>query len=334
MKKIIKPMAMFALLAALLASTVWALPETLIPGGRTIGLQLQTQGVSIVDFAGEAKAAGLEIGDVLCKINGKEITNAQELSELVAKSNGEELIVTVERDGKEQTLTLKPQKTAEGFRLGVYVRDSINGIGTITYFNPENDSFGALGHGVNNADAKLVPIREGKVCASRVAAILRGKCGEPGALQGALLSNDEIGTIHENTAHGIFGIMPGAAEGQSVPVARAEEIHTGEAIIFSNVSGTEVKQYSINVVSLYPNDENCRNMLIEVTDPALLSQTGGIVQGMSGSPILQDGKLIGAVTHVLVNEPTQGYGIFIENMLNAAQTDVCAVHIDFVNAAW
>lgn len=307
---------LLSLLLTLSASA--AMPETLIPGGNTIGLHLQLDGVSVVEFSNDVPAqAGLKRGDLICKVDGSPVSTVAALSEAVEASKGRALQLSILRDGKEKTVKFAPTQTAEGWRLGIYVRDSITGIGTVTYYDPSDGSFGALGHGVNNGDGgELVPLRSGNAMPSRVASVTRGKVGTPGALQGALCAEGACGNILQNTPQGIFGKMS-PTQTAPIPLLPSDEVHKGEAQILSNVEGTEVRSYDIQICEIYPNDAHDRNLLIEVTDPDLLKTTGGIVQGMSGSPILQDGKLIGAVTHVLIDDPTQGYGIFIETMLDA-----------------
>lgn len=297
-----------------------AAPKTLIPGGNTIGLRIETDGVAVVDFSDDpARSAGLRCGDVLQTIDGQAVEKASDVTELVERSGGRALKLSVLRAGEEKTLTLAPQRTDEGWRLGVYVRDGISGIGTVTYYDSENGTFGALGHGVNDG-ATLLPLRSGSVLRAEIVSVTRGKRGAAGALQGAVCGRSPCGTILKNTPHGIFGTVDPDTQTASnaVEVAQKSDVHTGEAVIRSNVSGAEVREYSVRIRAVYPDEAHGRNLLLEVTDEALLSQTGGIVQGMSGSPILQDGRLIGAVTHVLIDDPRSGYGIFIENMLAAA----------------
>lgn len=297
-----------------------ATPRTLIPGGNTIGLQIETDGVSIVEFSDDlAHEAGLRCGDVLHKIDGKSVESAADVTEAVQRSDGRPLKLTVLRDGREKLLTLAPRKTDDGWRLGIYVRDGLTGIGTVTYYDTESGTFGALGHGVNDGTT-LLPLRCGSVLRAEVVSVTRGKKGTAGALQGAVGGRSPCGEILKNTPHGIFGTLgaAGLCSSEAVEVARKNDVHTGAAVIRSNVSGTEVREYSVQIRAVYPDEPNGRNLLLEVTDPTLLARTGGIVQGMSGSPIIQDGKLIGAVTHVLIDDPRSGYGIFIENMLSAA----------------
>lgn len=314
MKKVLCAAAAVLLLLLLCTS---ATAERLIPGGNTIGLSLQTDGVAIVEFSGTLpKQAGLKQGDLILQINGQPISCVQEVGAAVEDSNGAPLTLGILRDGTEKTVTLSPLRTAEGWRLGIYVRDSLNGIGTVTYYDPDSGSFGALGHGVNDG-ATLLPLRSGSVLPSEVAAVIKGAAGTPGALQGAICGREQCGKILRNTPHGIFGTIT-PSDGAAVETAKNTEIHPGAATVRANVRGRQVEEFSVEISAVYPNDSAGRNLLLKVTDPTLLSLTGGIVQGMSGSPILQDGKLVGAVTHVLIDDPTEGYGIFIENMLAAA----------------
>ena len=304
------------LLLLLLCFSVSA--QRVIPGGNTIGLTVQTDGVAVVEFSGTApKRAGLKQGDIITKINGKPVADTAQLGAAVEASRGAPLTLGILRAGEEKTVTLSPVETAEGWRLGLYVRDSVSGIGTVTYYDPESGAFGALGHGVNDGGGTLLPLRGGSVLPSEVAAVSKGEAGAPGALQGALCGRGQCGTILKNTPQGIFGTLEPTG-GEAVETAKNREIHPGAATVRANVRGRQVEEFTVEITAVYPNDEGGRNLLLKVTDPTLLSLTGGIVQGMSGSPIMQDGKLVGAVTHVLIDDPTEGYGIFIDNMLAAA----------------
>ena len=313
MNRILKRSAVFLLLLVLLAGTALAaLPDRLIPGGQAIGLQLQTDGVSIVELAQDnpcAREAGLRRGDVIRAIDGERVSTVRQVTAAVSASGGQALTIRYERGGKAAETAVQPQRTADGWRLGVFVRDSITGIGTVTYYDPENGTFGALGHGVCDSGFALP---------AAVTSVTRGEVGTPGALHGAVTGRSPCGTIRSNTERGIFGVMTPPQDISPLPTAAAAQVHTGSATILSNVSGTETREYAVQIVSVEPDEPQGRNLRLAVTDDALLAQTGGIVQGMSGSPILQDGRLVGAVTHVLVNEPAAGYGILIENMLAAA----------------
>ena len=309
--------ALAVLLTLLLSICVSAAPKTVIPGGNTIGLRLHTDGVAVVELSESVpKRTGLKCGDVICAIDGKQVKSTQEVKQAVENADGAPMKLTVSRGGAQETITVSPTQTEVGWRLGIYVRDTVSGIGTVTYYDTETESFGALGHGVNDNGA-LLPITSGTVLPSSVASVIRGEKGEPGALQGMINGRGVTGSIEKNTPQGVFGRMQ-ERTGEPIQVAGKQEIHTGHAIIRSNVRGTQVEEFDIEITGLSPNDAQDRNIHLKVSDSDLLAATGGIVQGMSGSPIIQDGKLVGAVTHVLINDPTQGYGIFIENMLNAA----------------
>ncbi len=312
--QIMKKLACILLLLVSLALSAHA-GDTLIPGGNAVGLQLTSEGVSVVDFAEETpKEAGLEKGDRIVRVNGGTVTDVAALRRIVAQAQGAVLELTIERNGKEKTVSFAPSLKDDEWYLGIYVRDHISGVGTVTYFDPEDGTFAALGHGVCDGGG-LLCLRSGTVLPAQIASVTRGRKGQPGALQGAVLSSEPCGSIAENTACGIFGSMA-AQGGNAVAVASAQEVHTGFAVIRCTVSGTQVRQYAVSVTAVDANDPEGRNLVLKISDPALLEATGGIVQGMSGSPILQDGKLIGAVTHVLVSDPTRGYGILIETMRN------------------
>ena len=202
--------------------------------------------------------------------------------------------------------------------MGVYLKQGITGVGTVTWYDPESGNFGALGHGVNDPDGKLIAMEQGEVYQATVLSVKTGKSGTPGQLMSAVTGTGVIGNLSKNTVQGVFGNAQLSGNEEMLPVGQKEDVHTGSATIRSTVAGNQVQEYSVEVLKVYPNSgPTGRNMLLKVTDPDLLAATGGIVQGMSGSPIIQDGKLVGAVTHVLVNDPTTGYGIFIENMLDA-----------------
>ncbi len=306
--------------ALLLCTTVSAAtPLTVIPGGNTIGLQMQTEGVSVVDFSEqEPKKAGMKSGDLICEADGTAVSTAAELTKAVQASCGAPMHLTIRRGDEVRKITLAPHRAKDGWCLGIFVRDSISGIGTVTYYTDEG-GFGALGHAICGADGSLLPMREGAVLQTQIVSVIKGRQGAAGALQGAVNGRRCCGVLLQNTKQGIFGTMQ-PPEGKAVPIGTRTQAHTGAATILSNIRGSEVCAYSVQVSEIFPNDGQGRNFLLKVTDKALLEKTGGIVQGMSGSPILQDGRLIGAVTHVLLDDPTQGYGIFIEAMLEAQNT--------------
>ena len=279
---------------------------TLIPGGQVIGLNLTDGTVTVAKV--ENEQSPLKPGDKLLSADQTPIHCVEDVRN--ALENGATRL-TVLRNGKEKILPVS------GPKLGVYLRQGTAGLGTVTYYNPQNNTFGALGHGVCDTQGNLTMMQTGTIYPASVQAVKPGKIGTPGQLMGAITQQEAIGVLEKNTRQGIFGkTAPICAE--PLPVAAKEEIQTGAATIYSTVSGNSLQEYSVEILKIYPSGSDTRNMLLKITDTRLLGATNGIVQGMSGSPIIQDGKLVGAVTHVLVNDPTTGYGIFIENMLDAA----------------
>ncbi len=270
-----------------------------------------------------AKISGLREGDIVKKINGEVVSECRDFQKKIA--NNKTVTLTILRNEQEQDITLSPVCNKDGeLKLGLLIRDSMAGIGTITFYDKQTKTFGALGHGICDTNSNvLVPLKEGSVMESKVINVKRGKEGAPGELEGEYNLKEDFGILFNNTNSGIFGKISDDMEflnKAEIPVAKKSEIKTGPAVILSNIEGNNVSEYSIEILKIYPDSEkNTKNMLIKITDKNLISKTGGIVQGMSGSPIIQNGKLIGAVTHVLVNDPCKGYGIFIENMLSEAE---------------
>lgn len=312
------------LITAVLAFTVSAaLPERLVPVGRTVGIRLESDGLVVVGFGEEhspAQDAGLKIGDTIQRVNGETTANCEQFKTIAAAAGGEPLTLEVLRDGKTLEIVVEPEQNGETCRLGLMLRDGMAGIGTVTFYDPDTGLFGALGHGVNELRSMiLLPLAYGEILPSQVVEVQKGEGGAPGILKGAFNVEERLGDVEANTCHGIFGMANEAlSDAEPVPVAAPNEVHTGKAAILSNVQEDRVEEFSVEITKLFPAGQDMgRNLLLTITDPRLLQTTGGIVQGMSGSPILQDGKLIGAVTHVLVDNPTQGYGIFIDNMLES-----------------
>ena len=321
MMKKFHPVLAVALCLWLLCGEAYA-SEALVPVGQVVGLELRNDSVSIAAFddalGNAARKAGLQIGDEILDIDGKTVDNATDVRQALTQSDGQ-VRLRILRKEKEHQLSLTPQVTAAGPRLGVYLRQGVTGIGTVTWYDPDSGRFGTLGHGVNNAKGDLVELSQGTVYAANVLSVKRGKCGEPGQLRGGVDADRVLGTVEKNTPQGVFGTVEAGWTGDTLETADRHQVKTGAATIRSTVNGAGPQEYSVEILKIYPGSRTeGRNMLIKVTDPNLLGATGGIVQGMSGSPIIQDGKLIGAVTHVLVSDPTTGYGIFIDNMLDAA----------------
>lgn len=308
--------------------------KTLVPVGRAVGMKIASDGVLVVGMsdvvcdgktACPAKDAGLKEGDLIITVDSEKIDSTQELKE--ALSDGDKVQITYARDGHEHTTTLAPMKSDEdgGYKLGAWVRDSMAGIGTITFYDPSSGVFGALGHGINDVTTStLMPVASGTLVRSTVASVRKGESGTPGELNGSFDLADEFGSLVSNTDCGVFGRVKAEElkidTSSALPIAAASEVQVGAATILSNVSGDKVEEFAIEIKKLSTDGSTSpRDMLIAITDERLIAATGGIVQGMSGSPIIQNGKLVGAVTHVLVNDPTRGYGILIENMLDAAK---------------
>ena len=294
--------------------------DELIPVGEIIGLELSDGTVTVAaydDAVTAARDAGVQIGDRLLSIDNRRVTCSADVRRALQASDGT-VDLLLHRNGADIRLQLQPAVSPDGPRLGVFLRQGITGIGTITFFDPDTGTFGTLGHGVNDSCGALLPMKQGQAYEAEVVSIQRGKAGSPGLLKGALDGSRQTGILTRNTRQGVFGTAPGRWTGKPIPVCPAEEVRSGDAVIRCAATGT-AQEYSVEILKIYPKSRtDGRNLLLRVTDPDLLRATGGIVQGMSGSPIIQDGKLVGAVTHVLVNDPTRGYGIFIENMLDAA----------------
>lgn len=331
-----------ALLAAVLCVMVLGLQsraaaaegKTLVPLGSTVGIKLFSQGVMVVGLspvttdAGDlspARECGLKEGDIITHINSEQVDTIEEVRDVLQDLEGEPMSIRAVRAGKQLQLTGEAvQCTGDGvYKLGAWIRDSMAGIGTLTWYDPDTGVFAALGHGINDVDTcLLMPLQTGSIMTSTVTGVQKGTQGSPGELHGAFDLQSDLGTLYANTNSGIFGRASGTFQAgtQELAVAERNQVKTGKASILSNVDGSEVREYEVEILRIYPTSNgDTRDLMLKVTDPALLAATGGIVQGMSGSPILQNGRLVGAVTHVLVNDPTCGYGILVETMLNEAQ---------------
>jgi len=304
--------------------------KELVPMGRAAGIKLFSDGVLVVgtsqiDGRDPARDCGLKEGDIITHINSEEVDSIEEVRTLLQSIAGQPMSIRATRGEKQVQMTARAvQCTSDGtYKLGAWIRDSMAGIGTITYYDPQTGAFGALGHGINDVDTSLLmPLEHGSLMYAEVCDVKKGVSGQPGQLMGRFEVQRDLGSLSANTPGGIFGTLtePGFSSLPApLPVAAPAQVKTGKATILSNISGDHVEEYEVKILRLYSGSDNdTRDMMIQIVDPRLLEATGGIVQGMSGSPIIQDGKLVGAVTHVLVNDPTRGYGIFIENMLDAA----------------
>lgn len=305
------------------------LPETkVVPVGKVIGLKLYTNGVLIVgmtEIDGEKpyEYTGLKEGDTILEINNTEIDSIEKLKEVVNKSNGEELELKYLRDGTISVSNIKPVQTnTDEYKLGLWVRDAATGVGTITYYEPESGKFAALGHGIVDVDTeKLIDIESGEVVTSSIVAIKKGEQGIPGEIKGTIMNQTNIGEVTKNTDFGIYGNLTNTASlninsQKAIDVALRSEIKTGNAKVLCTLENGVTKEYDIEIKKIYANNNSDnKSMLIKVTDEDLLNQTGGIIRGLSGAPIIQNGKFCGAVTHVLVSDPTMGYAVFGDLMI-------------------
>ena len=299
-----------------------AAEKEVIVGGMPFGLTMYTSGVIVIDVDDSpdspAKTAGVKENDVITRANGEEISTNEDLKEIIKASEGEDIELSLNRGKSPISVKITPEQNEDGeYEVGMWIRDSAAGLGTVTYFDEGSYSFGALGHGICDKDTgMLLPLKSGKVVEAQVTSATKARQGAAGGLNG-YMTDQVVGEICVNTGYGIFGKYAAAPQGKRVKCASNDEIKTGKAQIYCTVDSEGVKPYDIEIVKLNIDDNVGQNMVIKVTDEELLEKTGGIVQGMSGSPIVQDDKLVGAVTHVFVNSPQTGYGIAIGNMLGS-----------------
>lgn len=311
--------------------------KMVVPGGCAFGIKMHTSGVIVVGMSdiqngtlniNPAKDAGLKVGDVITDINGMKITRNDDVKDFVSQSDGEQVKITAVRNGTVMSFYLSPVKSEYdgSYKAGMWVRDSSAGIGTMTYYDPETLGFGGLGHAICDIDTgEIMPLFSGEIVDVNISGVHSGQSGKPGELKGAFAGNAPLGSLYINSTSGIFGTLNyPVIDAAPIPMALKQEIKPGPAEMLSTVSGNKPQSFDIIIEKVnYSDSTPTKNMVIKVVDTDLLSVSGGIVQGMSGSPIIQDGKLVGAVTHVFVNDPTRGYGIFAENMekvLNAVES--------------
>ena len=314
--------------------TVNVIPNTVvIPSGETIGLRLFTSGVLVVgmsEIKGEDnnnhmpyKDSGIKEGDMITKVDNEVITCTSDLTKKINSSNGNAVTLTYKRDGNNYNTNMIPTKTDEDeYKLGLWVRDAASGVGTISFYEPRTGEFAALGHGILDVDTEeLIDIARGDIVTSKIISIVKGEKGKPGELQGSIENGKIIGEVYKNTNFGIYGKLNNIEnlkkEGvNEMKVMPRDEVKEGKASILCTLENNKQEEYEIEIEKVYTSSNRAnKNMIIKVTDERLLQKTGGIIQGMSGSPIIQDGKFVGAVTHVMVNNPEKGYGIFADTML-------------------
>ena len=306
----------------------------LYPGGHIVGIKLRTNGPLIVGFSdiendlqkpySPSKDGGLNVGDIILSINDIEINSSELLSETLNSLDADELDIKVERDEKIIVKKIHPIKSVDGKnKIGLWVRDSTAGIGTVTFIDPVTGIYGALGHPITDVDTgDIIKISKGNIVSSSIVNVKRGEKGNPGELKGVFINDDiNLGSVEQNTKFGIFGKY--SLENiytEKLKIALKDEIQEGPAQIISTVDNGEPKLYDVVIEKLLQQDNpSSKSMIIKVVDEDLLKKTGGIVQGMSGSPIIQNNKIVGAVTHVLVNKPDTGYGIYIDWMLKESK---------------
>ena len=311
----------------LLCPTVTAHAETdrrsVILGGTPFGLTMYTGGVIVVNvdesYDSPALTAGVRSNDVITKANGKDVTSNEQLRQLIESSQGADIELSLMRGKSPISLSITPEQDDDGnYTAGMWVRDSTAGLGTVTYYDPATRSFGALGHGICDRDTgMLLPLGRGRIMKAEISSVSKAQKGVAGGLNG-YMGDEVIGEMTLNNDYGVYGRYEADPPGDEIECALDSDIRTGEATVYTTTDGTGVHSYTVNIESIRLSDNSGQNMVLRVTDEELLDATGGIVQGMSGSPIVQDGRLIGAVTHVFINSPEKGYGISIGNMLSCS----------------
>lgn len=313
------------------SSAAWAAKERmLVPMGCAVGISMFTDGVLVVGLsatqkgqaASPAAVAGILPGDLITALGETRIGSADEFKIEMSKLTEKPVSVTVIRNGETLNLSVEPNMKSGSAELGLWLRDSVAGVGTVTFFDPETGLYGGLGHGITDFESGVImPLGRGDIFPSSVVEIKKGVSGVPGELCGDFAGKSSCGSILKNTMCGIFGIMnvEQANCGKAIPAADSDEIELGKATVLANIEGTKTEEFEIEITRVYRGCDDGKSLMLCVTDKKLLDKTGGIVQGMSGSPIIQNGKLIGAVTHVMVNDPTKGFGISIEKMLEEAE---------------
>jgi len=314
--------------------TVNVIPKTsVVPLGKSVGLKLYTSGVLVVGMSEiegidsnkykPYENTGIEEGDMIIEANNEAITCTADLLDKVDESKGEKLSIKYVRDGETITTNITPVQGADNkYRLGLWVRDAAAGVGTVSFYEPQTKTFAALGHGIQDVDTgKLINIAKGDFVTTKIISIVKGERGNPGKIQGSIENSTQIGDVYKNTEFGVYGKVTNVSAlnidaSKAMPVATRDEITTGPAKILCTLENNKTKEYSIEIERVYVNNnQNNKSMLVRVTDKELIEKTGGIIQGMSGSPIIQNNKVVGALTHVLVNDPETGYGVFADMMI-------------------
>lgn len=309
---------------------------SVVPCGCPFGVKIFTKGVMVVGVSDvksdkgierPAKDAGIKSGDIILSVNGFEINSNDDFIDIVENCNGDNITTNILRDGENFNAVINPAKNISdgNYKVGLWVRDSSAGIGTLTFYEPETLFYGGLGHGICDVDTgELMPLLHGEIIKATINGITKGVRGIPGELKGYFIDTGSIGEIDRNTNIGVYGTLnEKLLDREPIVVALKQQVKTGEAEVLTTVSGATPKTYSIEIQSInYNEDSPNKNMIIKVVDERLINETGGIIQGMSGSPIIQNGMLVGAITHVFVNDPQKGYAIFAENMVSKCENAV------------
>ena len=318
--------------------SVRTVPEIMVyPGGQPVGVKLNTKGTLVVGLcdievengkkSSPAANAGIEIGDIVTKVNGKTVNRCEEVASEINSCEGKEVNITIERKGQIIEKKLKPIRSIndKNYKIGLWIRDCTSGIGTLTFYDDKTKKFAALGHPITDVDTgTIMKVNNGEILLASIGSVRKGLKGNPGELRGSFIEEENsLGKIKKNTECGIFGDsndrIVNSAVNKPLKIALRDEIKLGKAKIITTINGETPKMYDIEIEKLLPQEASGpKSMIIRITDKELLEKTGGIVQGMSGSPIIQDNKIVGAVTHVLINKPDTGYGIYIEWMLRDA----------------
>ena len=318
------------------------LPDVkLYPGGQSIGVKLKTKGVIVVglsEIMGEDQEiyspgldANVNVGDILYRINGKRVNSASDVSNIINDISNEPVELELKRKDKWKNVIIKPAKSHEDgkYKIGLWVRDNTAGVGTLTFYHEDSNQYGALGHAITDVTTGIImPVNNGEIVSAKVDSVLQGQKGKPGEIRGIFYNEDKIiGNIEKNTSHGLYGRIYNNIQNnkinKSLSIGLQQHIKEGPAKILATVEEDIIEEFDIEIEKIITQAKKSgKSMIIKVTDPKLLEKTGGIVQGMSGSPIIQDNRIVGSVTHVFVNDPTKGYGIFIEWMLEEANIDL------------
>lgn len=326
-KKIKAKIIIFLLTFIIIPTSVFAYSKEIIAGGENIGITLNSKGILIVgtyDINGSSPAdkADIKSGDIITDIEGNKVNTIEEMASAINESNKDEISINYKRNSELKKTKLKLYKDENNiYKTGLFVKDNITGIGTLTFIDPKTKKFGALGHEIQEqSTGKILEIKDGKIFDSSVTGVVPSTDGNPGEKKAEYNSDKVMGITNENTTQGIFGdYTKEIPNKKTYKVANNQDIKEGSAKILTVLKDKEIKEYDIDIIEVNKNNDKNKNFVFEITDKELLNQTNGIIQGMSGSPIIKDDYIIGAVTHVVVNDPHKGYGIFITNMLEEAE---------------